>query len=576
MKKTLISEITKMRKIMGLNEAPSPAPARPDVAPDVDTPTKPGTSPKPKHPFNPKPSVIPNPKNQIGLEEESMPEFMNADNLFSTENSEEINEEESESCGCTEKKTEDESINEDMQAINELPMSFNSPERPAPDVERALADKTTTFSRNPGIPLTGEEPGQSGEELIASQHFQQVVEKVKRLTGRTDLRGQDQSLMMLVMQTFMDVSRFESQHRQELEQLAETLVKAELGEVADSIRFELTLVGMGQVEANPHQEEEITNNPEDMTEEQIEDEQHAMDLLDDFSDESAKRRIINAIIQGAAMKGHHLIEKPEATEMINQIAGQYGNDLVNKYGMMMAVTEYQYWTIPGLEDKIGGGQGVNGSEEVEYDENEEKWVVKAKGIMLPILIHEALKGAMEVIGQHGIPDDPKMAQAVINKEDVLFKEIWDMRLGPIIWQNFRTSLPFEILEDNEEAKRMLLYVIMEYFRLPVRQFLAATKKMLSGDNRDILEIVQQVKDQFAENAVEDSVDVEALSRIIDNEFEKKIKDPEFSVTEIPGFKEILDKLGIPTMDADKNNNGEEMPFHPSLNEEINKIKKLLR
>lgn len=569
MKKNLISEIAQMRKIMGLNESPAVAPAKPDVRPDVDTPTKPGTKPRPDHPFNPKPVVKPNPKNESTMEEGDMPDFMKSNSLFSEglEDGEETN-----SCGCPEKKTEDEPINEEKEALNELPMSFDSPERPARDVETSMADRSTTFSHNPAIPPVGNEPGQTGEELMASQRFKQVVEKVKQLTGRTDLRGQDQSLMMLVMQTFQEVGRFEHQHKQELEQLAETLVKEELGEVANSIRFELQLVGMGQVEANSQQEEEITNDPQEMSEEQIENEEQAMEVLDDFSDESAKRRVINAIIQGAAMKGHHLIEKPEATDMINQIAGQYGEGLVRKYGLMMAITEYQYWTIPGLENMIGGGQNVNGVEEVEYNEEEEKWVVKAKGIMLPILIHEALKGAMEVLGQHGIPDDAKMAQAVINKEDVLFKEIWDMRLGPIIWQNFRTALPFEVLDNTEEAKRMLLYVLMEYFKLPARQFLSTTKDIILGNNRALLDIVQEVKNKFAENQVEDDVDVEALSRMIDNEFSELTASEDFRITDIPEFKDLLDKWGIPL----QGDNNDEIPFHPSLNEEITRIKKLLK
>lgn len=77
MKKSLINEITKMRKVMGLNESPmpefmrssnlfgegSPAPARPDTTPEIDAPprTSPG-KPDRQHPFKPNPIVKPNPK----------------------------------------------------------------------------------------------------------------------------------------------------------------------------------------------------------------------------------------------------------------------------------------------------------------------------------------------------------------------------------------------------------------------------------------------------------------------------------------------------------------------------------
>jgi hypothetical protein len=79
--KSLINEVTRLRKVMGLSEskmpefmksdqlfseAPQPAPARPEVNPDVDAPPKekPG-QPKRKNPFAPKPGVNPKPKAEL-------------------------------------------------------------------------------------------------------------------------------------------------------------------------------------------------------------------------------------------------------------------------------------------------------------------------------------------------------------------------------------------------------------------------------------------------------------------------------------------------------------------------------
>lgn len=83
--KSLISEVKKIRKVMGLNEvsmpefmksdqlfneSPQVASNKPEVKPDVDTPVreKPG-KPKRKNPFAPKPGVNPNPKAELSEEE---------------------------------------------------------------------------------------------------------------------------------------------------------------------------------------------------------------------------------------------------------------------------------------------------------------------------------------------------------------------------------------------------------------------------------------------------------------------------------------------------------------------------
>lgn len=512
MSKILLSEISRIKKIMGINEEvmpdfmqsknlfgeASPAPAQPDQSPDVDTPTRthPG-KPDRKHPFKPKPIVKPNPK-AIG-----------------------------------ESDNEDESA----QQLNEFPMTFQGPERPAHDIERAMADKTTGFSRNPGIPPAGGEPGQTGEELLASERFQQVVEKMRELTGTTD----QNTIMGIIMGCLSKVVQFERQHKEELEALAEQLVKEELGDATNEIIYDITLIRPNNEHGDFAKEVTQQQDASELSEDELEDEGAAFELFQQFDQESAKRRIINAFIQGAAMKGHFLIQKPEAVDLLNGMAGAIAQELINSYAILMTATEYQYWTIPDMEAMVGGGSNVEGKNSVEYNEDEEKWVVHAQASLFPILVHETLKGTLEVIGQHGVPDDPKMAKAVIDREDILYKEVWDMRLGPIIWQKFRMALPFELLEDTQTAKRLLLYVLMEFFSLPVNRFLETNRRMLEGDSQPIVRIVEKVKRAFYEESLEDA-EIEELEQDVNDEFNRIINDDEFDIYSDPLFRDLLSGL----------------------------------
>ena len=102
----------------------------------------------------------------------------------------------------------------------------------------------------------------------------------------------------------------------------------------------------------------------------------------------------------------------------------------------MSINDLLYWIMPEqMMNMIGEtGQGVEGTEEV--DDKTDPPTIKVKGLFFPILIHELLKGVYEVLGTQGLPDDPKAAEMVMMSQDTLPYEMWDLRLGPVIWERF--------------------------------------------------------------------------------------------------------------------------------------------
>jgi hypothetical protein len=72
-----------------------------------------------------------------------------------------------------------------------------------------------------------------------------------------------------------------------------------------------------------------------------------------------------------------------------------------------------------------------------------------------ILIHELVKGVYEVFGTHGLPDDPKQQELVMNAEDTLPAEIWDSRLGPVFWEKLQDAYPAEDFVNQLAQKEIL-------------------------------------------------------------------------------------------------------------------------
>ena len=93
------------------------------------------------------------------------------------------------------------------------------------------------------------------------------------------------------------------------------------------------------------------------------------------------------------------------------------------------------------------------------------------------------------------------------KVDTLEKEVWDLRLGPAIYERIRKQFPDEIFDDEE---RMYLqnYLITSIFRLPAKELLVFTKEVISGSEngkRLMSELLQGIdkmlKNQEYQNAI---------------------------------------------------------------------------
>lgn len=387
------------------------------------------------------------------------------------------------------------------QLLNERAVDYDPqhPERMHPKIERKLSDRTHDLGAHPAFPSTT--TNQNFEEKIASDRFKDTLSKVKRY-HRTE--NVNQRVVMETMQALDKVTEIESQHEEELKELAVKLVKKELGikNQIDFIPEFVKKVDMSNMQKNPKENEMEIEDAEE---------------LDNVQDELKKRRLVNSLIQGASKKGHYMFHLVE--DKLNQI----NPDLVNLYGMIMSVGDLQYWMVDDdmITDDVIESTSVGKStigtagdqndprEESEIPEEslrDEKYYVHAVGKFFPVIVHELIKGAMEILSLPSLPtheDDTKSEKVqryLIDKSDFVKGETWDLRLGPGIWEKFLDAIG----EDSWEVKDYLYQYVI---KMPPQEFNAFMKEILAGTQkgkRELSRLAGEIKSGIIRHNYEQS------------------------------------------------------------------------
>lgn len=410
--------------------------------------------------------------------------------------------------------------------IKEAPIDYGDrPERMAPDIQKKIEDRETPLSDNPAldIDIDGDGVISTFEELVASKRFRDVVEKVKRYTGLQTVSTQSafMQLQMMLMQAVQEVKSIENDNKEYLENLAVDLVKKEMSLPDEAFQFDVELTtGMGQIDRSKLQkqsqepdEEEVLQQFGISSEEAEDDLEDFMKAFEKFDMEKAKRRFINSLIQGASKKGHYMFSLVE--EELNRINPR----LLNLYGVIMSINDLVYWIMPDEATQMmaASGQGVEGTEEV--DETTDPPTIKAKGLFFPILIHELLKGVYEVLGTQGLPDDPRAAEMVMQSQDTMPYEIWDLRMGPVIWEKFLESYPDELFEDD--MREIQNYLFSRFSSLSTDEFFEVAREILSGSDtgkKIVKKMVDEIIDELKRYDLEDALGSEDDEEDDDDDF----------------------------------------------------------
>jgi len=156
-----------------------------------------------------------------------------------------------------------------------------------------------------------------------------------------------------------------------------------------------------------------------------------------------------------------------------------------------------------------------------------KPVIHVQAMVFPVLIHELVKGVMELLSAHGLPQNKKVGEYVINKADYLAAEPWDMRIGPALWNRFTEAID----PDDFELKH---HIYSEMAALPVREFNQKMREIVAG-TKEGKKIIKTIVEEVRNGLHEDEFN-EAMNEISGNNIEDE--DEGFDLEELMGGKHM--------------------------------------
>tara|TARA_R110001592_G_scaffold104645_2_gene294350 strand:+ start:6519 stop:9326 length:2808 start_codon:yes stop_codon:yes gene_type:complete len=406
---------------------------------------------------------------------------------------------------------------ENKLKLQEVPIDYEDrPERINPDIERKLATQDTPFGKdNPAFPKVGEEEVYSNyEELIASKRFKDVVDTFKRYTGvegnATDMRNL-QGLQGMMMQSLQNTLRIEGSNKERLEELAIEIVTKDLNVPEGALQFDVEITGMKKLS-----KDDMKQKPKDK-EDSLEMEEETLEHIEELDLEVSKRRFINSMMQGSAKKALYLYH------MVSDELNEIDPTLMNLYGVVISANDLMYWILPDMMGGGGEGEGAQVFGKEKIDLSTTPPTVVAKGMTFPVLVHELHKGVMEYLSLHGLPGDKELRQKVMDKTDFLEDEMWDLRLGPGLWERFIDAIG----ADDFDVKN---HLYSEIIQMPAKQFLEFMKEIQSGSDKGkqmMVDLAKKIKEDIQKDEYEDAT----------GEYEE-----EEPMSDMPGFEGTMDSL----------------------------------
>jgi len=215
-----------------------------------------------------------------------------------------------------------------------------------------------------------------------------------------------------------DCQRREKAIRPQLEQLCFNILSDMFHFPEDAFDLEFHLVD----DINPSRTFNVFPEPANV------DQFSELDGANEYDREIQKRRIIDAICVGGAMR----ISERALRSCLDELF-DLDEELPHLYSKVMKLNEFYLF----LEDIQNTDKEHNqaGYVEVVLQTDDSPASIKAEGIIFPILLNECIKGILELLTSYGLPDDEDRASEIVKVADALCYEPWDMRIGPALFDS---------------------------------------------------------------------------------------------------------------------------------------------
>ena len=102
----------------------------------------------------------------------------------------------------------------------------------------------------------------------------------------------------------------------------------------------------------------------------------------------------------------------------------------------------------------------------------------------------------------------------MNKTDTIPSEIWDLRLGPIIWEKFYESYPNKLFD--EDLRYIQNYLFSRFSALNTEEFFKVSREILRGSELG-KDIVNKMVNQIIEDLKREDYEEDEYNREIGND-----------------------------------------------------------
>lgn len=283
--------------------------------------------------------------------------------------------------------------------------------------------------------------------------------------------------------TIVDCKNIEADNKETLEKACSIIVNELFHIPEDTVILDMKLVDKVDVK----QERLVPEDTRDYSFDSIED-------MNNLTDEIYKRRMLNALINGAAMY------YAEDVNSYRHILENINSDLIGMYKKIMCINDLLLFNT---KQSINGKQTDGGRVDVYIASQEIPVRINAQGVLFTVLLEETIKGLLELSIAHGLPSERGKAEFVTSKADFKLAEIWDQRLGIPLWKRLLEVFK-EIDEDPIEVG--LNFFFMEISKLNTKHFNSFMQETLAktNDGKSMVKSIvnkiryQKEKDDFDE------------------------------------------------------------------------------
>lgn len=313
----------------------------------------------------------------------------------------------------------------------------------------ALFTNSTSLGDHPAFPPEDE------EKFIVKAVSSVFNELANDIVGDFTEKSLKQELGRLVATAI----KLEQKYHTQLEKLCVEVISKLLNIPENSITIDCKLVN----EVNTDNERLIPEKNTDYKFDSISD-------INNITDEIYKRRMLNALVTGAAMyyASDVMYYISDVFKINDQLPSLYKRIL--QYNNILSFIE-----IPSLDKEKCGGKV-----DVVISSKTESPLIKSEAVLFPILIEETIKGILELAVSHGLPKERSKAEYVIKKADFRLAEVWDMKLGYTLWSIIEKQIAEMGFQTIDIGINFILMEIAEMdcekFNEVLQEIFASTKR----------------------------------------------------------------------------------------------------